>query len=88
MTRRRDRSGDRGNPAHPAAGDGHSGVWLTSYPVGVVERIDPATNTVVFHTEPGGTLNGIAEGFGSIWVAVTGSKLLYRFDPAATSTDE
>jgi len=59
-------------------------VWLTSYPNGVIERIDPTSNQVVFRTKPGGTLNGITEGFGSIWVAETGTGRLYRVDPAAT----
>jgi streptogramin lyase len=59
-------------------------VWATSYPQGVVTRIDPATNEVVFRAVLGGTPNGITEGFGSIWVAETGSGLLYRIDPAAT----
>jgi streptogramin lyase len=59
-------------------------VWTTSYPQGVVTRIDPETNEVVFRAALGGTLNGITEGFGSIWVAETGKGLLYRIDPAAT----
>ena len=59
-------------------------MWLTSYPNGVIERIDPTSNQVVFRTKPGGTLNGITEGYGSIWVAETGTGRLYRVDPAAT----
>lgn len=59
-------------------------VWLTSYPNGVVERIDPTSNEVVFRAKLGGNLNGITEGLGSIWVAETGTGRLYRLDPAAT----
>ena len=59
-------------------------VWATSYPQGVLTRVDPETNEVLFRAVLGGSLNGIAEGFGSIWVAETGSGLLYRIDPAAS----
>jgi outer membrane protein assembly factor BamB len=59
------------------------GVWLTSYPQGVVERIDPKTNEVVFRANLGGNLNGITEGFGAIWVTDTSVGLLYRLDPGA-----
>ena len=50
----------------------------------MVERIDPATNEVVFHVRLGGNLNGITEGFGGIWVADTASGILYRIDAAAS----
>jgi streptogramin lyase len=61
-----------------------SGVWLTSYESGAVERIDPSTNTVVYRAELGLNPNGIAQGFGAIWVADTGEGRLYRLDPTAT----
>jgi streptogramin lyase len=59
-------------------------VWTSSYPQGVVGRIDPETNEVVFRAALGGTLNGITAGFGSIWVADTANGLLYRIDPTAS----
>jgi streptogramin lyase len=59
-------------------------VWLTSYPQGVVERIDPRTNEVVFRAKLGGNMNGITQGFGAIWVTDTSVGLLYRLDPGAT----
>jgi streptogramin lyase len=61
-------------------------LWLTSYPEGVVERIDPGTNEVVFHARLGGNLNGITEGDGAIWVGDTALGKLFRVDPAATGT--
>jgi streptogramin lyase len=62
-------------------------VWLTSYNEGVVERIDPATDTVVYRARLGGNINGITEGFGSVWVSDTGRGRLYRLDPAATGVE-
>lgn len=60
-------------------------VWLTNYPAGVVQRIDPTTNEIAFTAKLGGNMNGITEGFGSIWAADTLAGLLYRIDPAAAS---
>jgi streptogramin lyase len=65
-----------------------TGVWVTSYDRGVVERIDPATNQVVFRAQLGGNPNGIAEGLGSIWVADTGRGLMFRIDPAAVGLSD
>jgi streptogramin lyase len=59
-------------------------IWLTSYPEGVVERIDPERNEVVFRARLGGNLNGITEGFGGVWVADTAGGIFYRLDPGAT----
>ncbi|HSL27372.1 MAG TPA: YncE family protein, partial [Acidimicrobiia bacterium] len=56
----------------------------TSYEEGVVERLDPVSNTVVYQTRLGGNPNGITEGFGAVWVADTANGLLYRLDPEAT----
>jgi outer membrane protein assembly factor BamB len=63
------------------------GVWLTSYDEGMVERIDPATNAVVYRARLGGNINGITEGFGGVWVSDTGRGRLYRLDPAATGVE-
>jgi streptogramin lyase len=60
------------------------GVWLTSFDQGVVERIDPASNEVVFGVLIGGNPNGITEGFGSVRVSDTGTRCIHRFDPIAT----
>jgi streptogramin lyase len=60
-------------------------VWLTSFATGAVERVDPATNQVIYHAELGGTPNGITQGFGAIWVGETTLRHLYKIDPAATS---
>ena len=60
-------------------------VWLTNFDRGIVERIDPETNEVVFHAALGGNSNGIAEGFGWIWVADTQRGQLFRIDPQATA---
>jgi streptogramin lyase len=57
-------------------------VWLTSYDGGAVERIDPATNSVSFHADLGGNINGIGEGLGGVWVGDTMHRVLYRIDPA------
>jgi streptogramin lyase len=62
------------------------GVWLTSYVGGAVERVDPTTDQVTFRAKLGGNINGIAEGFGSIWVTDTATGRLYRIDPAASGT--
>ena len=59
-------------------------IWLTSFDRGVVERIDPVTNTVVFHVDLGGSPNGIAFGFDSVLVSDTLRGRIYFFDPAAT----
>lgn len=61
-----------------------SGVWLTSYEAGAVERIDPSKNEVVYGAKLGLNPNGITQGFGAIWVADTGEGRLYRLDPTAT----
>jgi outer membrane protein assembly factor BamB len=63
-------------------------VWTTSYPLGVVERIDPATNEIVFRAKLGGNLNGITEGFGAIWVVDTRSGILYRIDQSSTVIED
>jgi streptogramin lyase len=63
-------------------------VWVTSYTGGMVERVDPTTNEVVYRVRLGGNINGLAEGFGSIWVGDTLTSLLYRIDPAATGLTE
>lgn len=63
------------------------GVWLTSFERGVVERVGPATNQVVFRVHLGGNPNGIAAGLGSIWVADTMRGHIYRFDPLVEGLD-
>jgi DNA-binding beta-propeller fold protein YncE len=61
-----------------------SGLWLTSYERGVVERIDPTSNAVVFRSRFNGSINGIADGLGGIWVSDTTNGRLYLLDPNAT----
>ena len=63
-------------------------IWFTSYPTGVVGRIDPATNEVVYKVQLGGNPNGITEGFGSIWVSDTANGRLFRIDPGAAGINE
>lgn len=46
-----------------------SGVWVTSPNRGVISRIDPATNEVVAEITVGAFPQGVAVGFGSVWVA-------------------
>ena len=46
-----------------------SGVWITSPNRGIVTRIDPATSEIVAEIDVGAFPQGIAVGFGAIWVA-------------------
>lgn len=57
-------------------------VWLASTKPYSVQRIDPATNTVVAKVRLSGeACSGLAFGFGSVWVPVCGKKpLLARVD--------
>lgn len=56
-------------------------VWVTA--ATFVERIDPATNTVVDRIDVGGTPCGIAVGAdGRIWAAVLGTGAVVAIDPA------
>lgn len=48
---------------------GARGVWVTSPNLGVVTRIDPATNEVVAEIDVDGFPEGIVTRFGSVWVA-------------------
>ena len=48
---------------------GARGIWVSSPNLGVVTRIDPATNEVVAEIPVDGFPEGIATGFGSVWVA-------------------
>ena len=57
-----------------------SSVWVTA--ATFVERIDPATNTVVDRVDVGGTPCGIAVGpDGRIWAAVLGTGAVVAIDP-------
>jgi streptogramin lyase len=73
---------DMANPSRVLATT--AGIWFTSYLSGLVGRIDPATNEVVYQAHLGGNVNGITEGFGSIWVSDTASGRLLRIDPVAS----
>ena len=60
---------------------GEKAVWFASA-VGVVARIDPSTNTVVFPTGVAGLLpSAIGTGFDSIWVANAGDNNVVRMNP-------
>ena len=60
---------------------GEGAVWFASA-VGVVARIDPSTNSVVFPTGVAGSLpSAIATGFDSIWVANAGDNNVVRMNP-------
>jgi len=48
---------------------GAGSVWVTSPNRGVVTRIDPETNDIVAEIPVAGFPQGIAVGFGSVWVA-------------------
>ncbi len=52
---------------------GSGGVWVTSPSLGLVTRIDPATNETVAEIPIGSAPLGIATGFGAVWVASPGS---------------
>jgi virginiamycin B lyase len=60
------------------------GLWVTSYNGGTIERIDPATNMVVYRAQLHGSINGITEGPGGIWVSDTSNGRLFLIDPSAT----
>lgn len=70
-------------PGHPdwLAIDEHA--WVSSAPSNLVARMDPKTNQVValipVGKEPG---NGLAAGFGSLWVPNCGDSTLSRIDLA------
>jgi virginiamycin B lyase len=50
-------------------------VWVASTKPYSVQRIDPATNTVVAKVRLSGeACSGLASGFGSVWVPVCGKK--------------
>ena len=57
-------------------------VWVAGSKPYSVQRIDPATNTVVAKVVlPGEACSGLAFGFGSVWVPVCGKKpMLVRVD--------
>src|ERR1039457_2978555 len=59
-------------------------VWVASTKPDAVQRIDPATNTIVVTVKVSGeACSGLASGFGSIWVPVCGKKAaLVRIDDA------
>jgi streptogramin lyase len=50
---------------------GRSGVWVTRPNAGEVVRIDPLTNEIVAEIPLEGFPQGIAVGFGSVWVAAS-----------------
>jgi len=58
-------------------------VWVASNETGSVNRIDPATNTVVDMIQPGegGNAQRVAAGLGSIWVGEADGSLVVRIDP-------
>jgi DNA-binding beta-propeller fold protein YncE len=57
-------------------------VWVAATKPNSVQRIDPATNTVVSKVDlPGEACSGLANGFGSIWVPLCGkTPMLARVD--------
>lgn len=48
---------------------GRGGIWVTQPDRGVVLRIDPATNEIAAEIPLDGFPQGVAVGFGSVWVA-------------------
>jgi virginiamycin B lyase len=46
-----------------------SGIWVTSPNRGLVTRIDPATNEIAAEIDVGAFPQGVAVGFGGVWVA-------------------
>jgi virginiamycin B lyase len=72
------------SPADSEGGiaSGAGSVWLVTSATGVLDRIDPATNTVIAHISiPKGSFNPIFAG-DSVWVASNEGNSLIRVDPA------
>lgn len=69
---------------------GLGGVWVTEADLNKVVRIDPATNEVVAEIALDGLPQGIAVGFGSVWVATSdppdgANGGVSRIDPATNA---
>jgi YVTN family beta-propeller protein len=65
-------------PRYVAAGS--SSVWATSFYSDTLTRIDPATAAIAAVVAAPKGPSGIAEAFGSVWVA--GGSEVWRYDPA------
>jgi hypothetical protein len=64
-------------------------VWITSGAKGLVDRVDPATNTITARVETGGAPCGIAIGpDGRVWVAVLGTGEVVAIDPATNTVTD
>jgi streptogramin lyase len=64
-------------------------VWITGSADGLVDRIDPATNSIVATATTGGAPCGIAIGSdGRVWVAVLGTGEVVAIDPATNAVTD
>ena len=62
-------------------GVGEGAVWITNRGLGLVQRVDPASNTVIASVPINEPCNGLTFGFGSVWTASCKDRTLVRIDP-------
>jgi YVTN family beta-propeller protein len=72
-----------GEPFSVAVGEG--GVWVTDKSLGIVSRIDPATNRVTKTIKVGPDAAGVATGGHAVWVAIPSGGSVARLDPSTNS---
>jgi virginiamycin B lyase len=59
---------------------GFGSVWVSNPGLGAVQRIDPATNTVIAEVKVNVPCAAMAAGYGSLWVASRKDKSIYRIN--------
>ncbi len=64
---------------------GFGSVWVANGPSGIVDRIDPASNTVLARISVGQGIFGLRTGDGAVWVTNSTENTLSRIDPATNT---